>query len=117
MPTPSWPTLLALKRDMELWLDSHDLALRIQARPRLVPIYLRFFPDLREVGTTPSLLSNETVTTLDRTPGTATAERCCGQRRDASHGQGVAALRAGDVLRRRPVGRQAPRSSGPSPAG
>ena len=29
----------------------------------------------------------------------------------------VAALRAGDVMRRRPVGRQAPRSSGPSPSG
>ena len=58
--------LLALKRDMESWLDTHDLALRIQARPRLVPLYLRFLPRLRPVGTTPSVLSTETLTTLER---------------------------------------------------
>ena len=67
-PTPRWPTPWRSSVTWSLWLDPHDLALRIQARPRLVPIYLRFFPDLREVGTTPSLLSNETLTTLDRTP-------------------------------------------------
>ena len=58
--------LRALKRDMESWLDTYDLALCIQARPRLVPLYLRFLPLLRPVGTTPPVLSKETLTTLER---------------------------------------------------
>jgi len=34
-------SLIALKRDVVSWLDTHDLALRIHARPELVSVYER----------------------------------------------------------------------------
>ena len=58
-------SLIALKRDVESWLDTHDLALRIQARPELVPVYERFL-SLHQVGTLPSLLDDTTLTLLER---------------------------------------------------
>jgi hypothetical protein len=93
-----------------------DLALRIQARPELVPVYERFL-SLHQVGTLPSLIDDRTLTVLERPRRYAT---CPGGPLSPPHRRpksGVAALRSGDVMRRRPVGRQAPRSSGPSPAG
>jgi len=58
-------SLIALKRDVVSWLDTHDLALRIQARPELVPVYERLL-SLHQVGTVPSLVDDRTLTVLER---------------------------------------------------
>jgi hypothetical protein len=64
-PDANIASLMALKRDLTSWLDSHDLALRVQARPELAPVYERFL-SLHQVGTLPSLIDDATLIVLER---------------------------------------------------